>query len=97
MNTVDADGQLDAEVDKWCAQFVQRSATATTITDVSFNLYNGQAGLSIVDNGSGDYTAGFSYNPLDAQSLGLYDLYFEVNDNTGTASAIDGYNNNLEP
>jgi hypothetical protein len=55
---------------------------------------HGEQGLTIVDNGGGSYTASFVYNPDDAQTLGFYDLYFEVSDSLGTA--IDGYANNVD-
>jgi uncharacterized protein YjbK len=59
------------------------------------NQPNGGGGLTITDNGGGggSYTASYEYNPDDAQTLGDYDLYFEVTD--GTDTAIDGYNDNL--
>jgi hypothetical protein len=58
------------------------------------NQPHGSGGLTIVDNGGGSYTAKYTYNPNDAQTLGLYDLYFEVTD--GIDNAVDGYANNLD-
>ena len=55
---------------------------------------NGGGGLVITDQGGGNYRASFSYNPNDAQTLGLYDLYGEVFD--GEDSFADGYANNLD-
>ncbi len=55
---------------------------------------NGNGGLTITDGGGGNYTASYTYDPGDAQTLGLYDLYFEVNDGPGTA--IDDYTENLD-
>lgn len=57
-------------------------------------LTNGVGGLTITDNGGGSYTAAYAYDPADAQTLGLYDLYFEVSD--GTDNAIDDYTGNLD-
>ncbi|MEE9555472.1 MAG: hypothetical protein V3W18_14395 [candidate division Zixibacteria bacterium] len=57
------------------------------------NQPNGGGGLTITDNGGGSYTASYTYNPDDAQTLGSYDLYFEVTD--GTDNAIDNYADNL--
>lgn len=65
-------------------------ATQLTLVD---NQPDGLGGLAIVDNGGGSYTASFTYNPDDGQTLGLYDLYFEVSD--GTDNAIDNYVDNL--
>ncbi len=65
--------------------------TELTLVD---NQPNGGGGLTITDNGGGSYTASYTYNPDDAQTLGLYDLYFEVSD--GTDNAIDDYTNNLD-
>jgi hypothetical protein len=48
------------------------------------NQPNGGGGLVITDNGGGSYTASYEYNPDDAQTLGDYDLYFEVTDGTDT-------------
>ncbi len=59
------------------------------------NLQHGAGGLTVTDNGGGSYTAQYTYNPDDAQTLGLYDLYLEVDDGTGTTNAIDGYNLNI--
>jgi hypothetical protein len=58
------------------------------------NQPDGGGGLTITDNGSGSYTASYTYNPDDAQTLGLYDLYFEVTD--GSTPAIDNYDKNLD-
>ncbi len=58
------------------------------------NLTNGNGGLTITDLGSGNYEVTYTYDPPAYQSLGLYDLYFEVTD--GTTSAIDGFANNLD-
>ncbi|MFC1475263.1 hypothetical protein ACFLQG_01315 [Candidatus Zixiibacteriota bacterium] len=55
---------------------------------------NGNGGLTITDGGGGSYTASYTWDPGDAQTLGTYDLYFEVSD--GSDSDIDGYTNNLE-
>jgi hypothetical protein len=57
------------------------------------NQPDGGGGLTITDNGGGSYTASYTYNPDDAQTLGLYDLYFEVSD--GTDNVIDDYTDNL--
>lgn len=67
------------------------NATELTLVD---NLSHGSGGLTVVDHGGGSYTAGFSYNPHDAQALGPYDLYFAVSD--GLATAVDGYADNLD-
>jgi hypothetical protein len=64
--------------------------TELTLVD---NQPNGGGGLTITDNGGGSYTASYTYNPDDAQTLGSYDLYFEVTD--GTDTAIDDYADNL--
>ena len=47
---------------------------------------HGSGGVAIVDLGAGLYEAGFSYDPASNQTLGLYDLYFEVSDGVGTAT-----------
>lgn len=38
VNTVVADDQLDAEVDKWCAEILEKSPTAIAIAKRSFNM-----------------------------------------------------------
>lgn len=58
------------------------------------NLQHDSGGLTIIDNGGGSYTASFTYDPGDAQTTGLYDLYFEVTD--GSTPAVDAYDNNLD-
>ncbi len=60
------------------------------------NLSHGAGGLTVLDLGNGNYRASYTYNPDDAQTLGAYDLYCEVDDGTATANAIDGFviNNN---
>jgi len=58
------------------------------------NQPNGGGGLTITDNGGGSYTASYTYNPDDAQTAGLYDLYFEVTD--GQDTGIDSYSDNLD-
>ena len=68
--------------------FKIREPGGTELTLVN-NQPNGGGGLTITDQGSGNYTASYVYNPDDAQALGLYDLYMEVTD--GTDNAIDGY------
>ncbi len=60
------------------------------------NLSNGSGGLSILDYGDGSYSVGFTFNPNDAQTLGFYDIYCAIDDNTGTATAVDDYTNNLD-
>jgi hypothetical protein len=57
------------------------------------NQPNGGGGLTITDNGGGSYTASYTYNPDDAQTVGLYDLYCEVTD--GQDNAVDDYGDNL--
>ena len=57
-------------------------------------LTDGNGGLTITDDGGGNYTASYTYDPADSQTLGLYDLYFEVSDGADTAS--DGYANNAD-
>jgi hypothetical protein len=58
------------------------------------NQPDGGGGLTITDNGSGSYTASYTYNPDDAQTQGLYDLYFQVTD--GSTPATDDYDKNLD-
>ncbi|HUU44713.1 MAG TPA: hypothetical protein VM118_03180, partial [Acidobacteriota bacterium] len=58
------------------------------------NLPDGVSGLAITDNGGGSYTVAYTYNPDDAQTLGLYDLYFEVSD--GSDLGTDPYADNLD-
>ena len=50
---------------------------------------DGDNGLTITDEGGGNYTASYSWNPPANQDVGLYDLQSEVND--GSDSAIDGF------
>ncbi len=76
------------------ATFKIREPNNSTELTLVNNQPNGGGGLTIIDNGGGSYTASYIYNPDDAQTLGLYDLYFEVTD--GTDNAIDDYNNNLD-
>ena len=58
------------------------------------NQQHGQGGLTITNNGGGSYTARYNYDPSDVQTLGFYDLYFEVSD--GYDTVIDGYTDNLD-
>ncbi len=69
-----------------------REPNNTTELTLVNNLPHGSGGLSIIDNGGGSYTASYTYNPDDAQTTGLYDLYFEVTD--GIDSVVDGYADN---
>ncbi|HSG99154.1 MAG TPA: hypothetical protein VLB27_03835, partial [candidate division Zixibacteria bacterium] len=71
-----------------------REPNNTTVLTLVNNQPNGGGGLTITDNGGGSYTASYTYDPGAAQTLGLYDLYFEVTD--GIDNAIDGYANNLD-
>ncbi|MEA1980928.1 MAG: hypothetical protein U9N54_08140, partial [candidate division Zixibacteria bacterium] len=57
------------------------------------NVANG-AGVTIIDLGGGVYTASVSWDPPDGQILGVYDLYFHVND--GTDTTYDYFSNNLD-
>jgi hypothetical protein len=72
---------------------IREPDNSTELTLVN-NLQHGSGGLTIVDNGSGSYTASFTYDPGDAQTTGLYDLFFEVTD--GSTPAVDAYDNNLD-
>ncbi|MEN8008345.1 MAG: hypothetical protein ABFS42_15120, partial [Candidatus Krumholzibacteriota bacterium] len=72
---------------------IREPDNSTELTLVN-NLPNGAGGLTITDQGGGNYTASYTYNPSDIQTLGLYDLYFEVTD--GTDNAIDDYPGNLD-
>ena len=72
--------------------FKIREPNNTTELILVNNLTNGNGGLTVVDNSGGSYTASYTYDPSDIQTLGLYDLYFEVSD--GTASVIDDFNSN---
>ncbi len=67
------------------------NATELILVD---NLAHGVGGLTITDNGLGNYVAKYSYDPDSLQTLGLYDLYFSVSD--GTDNAVDDYVNNLD-
>ncbi|MHC4499065.1 MAG: hypothetical protein ACYS21_08155, partial [Planctomycetota bacterium] len=69
--------------------FKIREPNDTTELTLVDNQPNGAGGLTIIDNGDSTYTASYTYNPDDAQALGVYDLYFWVSDGTDTAS--DGY------
>ncbi len=55
---------------------------------------DGQSGLSIVADGGGFYTATVSWDPVDSQTLGYYDLYCEVQE--GGVGTVDGFSNNLD-
>ena len=69
--------------------FRVREPDDTTELTLANAAPNGSQGVTIVDNGGGSYTASLSWDPADGQTLGAYDLYFEVND--GIDSAIDGF------
>ncbi len=58
------------------------------------SVANGQGGVSISDDGAGIYTASISWDPPDIQTLGYYDLYFQVTD--GIDISYDQYWNNLD-
>ncbi len=70
---------------------IREPNNSTELTLVN-NQPNGSGGLSISDDGGGNYTASYTYDPIDTQTLGMYDLYFEVTD--GSDNAIDGYSPN---
>ncbi|RKX30628.1 MAG: hypothetical protein DRP71_14720, partial [Verrucomicrobia bacterium] len=72
---------------------IREPNNSTELTLVN-NQPNGGGGLTITDQGGGDYTASYTYNPDDAQTIGLYDLYFEVSD--GTDNVVDDYPGNLD-
>lgn len=74
--------------------FKIREPNNTTELILVNNQPNGGGGLTITDNGGGSYTASYTYDPSDLQTIGLYDLYFEVSD--GIDNVIDGYANNLD-
>ncbi len=59
-------------------------------------LSDGTGGLTVTDLGGGDYEASYSWDPAVTQAIGFYDLYFEVDDNTGMAAAVDGYVDNAD-
>ena len=55
-------------------------------------LTTGNGGLTVTDQGGGNYTASYTWDPGAGQVLGLYDLYCEISD--GVDAVIDGYANN---
>ena len=55
---------------------------------------DGAAGVTITDQGGGNYLASVDWDPPDAQTIGFYDLFFSVADSSGTAR--DGFANNLD-
>ena len=67
---------------------VREPDNSTEVTLVNA-LTNGNGGLVITDGGGGNYTASYTWDPGDAQTTGLYDLRFEVND--GSLAATDDY------
>jgi hypothetical protein len=71
---------------------IREPNNSTELTLVN-NLSHGSGGLTVTDLGGGSYTASYTYNPDDAQAIGLYDLYCEVSD--GSDSAVDNYTDNL--
>lgn len=81
-------------VSEFTATFRIRGPDDTTELILVDNQPNGSGGLTISFDGDGLYTARYVYNPDDAQTPGLYDLYFQVTD--GTLIATDDYDNNLD-
>jgi hypothetical protein len=66
-------------------------STVVTLVDAQTN---GNGGLTVTDQGGGNYTASYTWDPDAGQAVGLYDLFFEVND--GSDTTIDGYGNNTD-
>ena len=62
------------------------NATELTVAD---HLNDGAGGMTITGDGAGNYTAFFDWNPPDAQTLGVYDLYVMISDTLD--SVVDGY------
>ena len=96
-NTVISASFSDADlpgIGAFTATFKIREQDNVTELTLVNNQPNGSGGLTIIDLGSGTYRAEYTYNPDDAQTTGVYDLYFEVSD--GTDSDIDDYANNLD-
>jgi|GEM_PF-5077941 len=65
-------------------------------TTLCANATNGHGGLTVVQDAvhKTNYTASISWAPASSQELGLYDLYFYVNDSIN--SAQDAYVNNAD-
>jgi hypothetical protein len=74
--------------------FRVREPNNSTVVSVVESSGNGVNGVSITDLGGGDYEATVDWDPGATDTLGVFDLYFEVSDSTG--SAIDGYADNLD-
>jgi hypothetical protein len=75
--------------------YMVRSLT-NTVTVLVDNATNGHGGVSVVQDAvhKTNYTASISWAPGANQELGLYDLYFYVNDSVN--SAQDAYVNNAD-
>jgi len=66
--------------------------TEDTIVDAK---QNGESGLTITALPGNDYRASYTWDPVNNQTVGLYDLYFYVED-SGGLSATDGYASNTD-
>jgi len=79
--------------DAFRVTFKVRDPGNNIITLVDGN--NTTAGLEVVQTSAASYTASYSWNPPDNQTLGTYDLYSRVEDLNGY-SAEDQFYENLE-
>ena len=79
-------------VDSFLVTFQVRSQYNALIYTIADTLRNGQGGLTIVDDGGGQYTASMPWDPPDNTELGYYDLRSVVSD--GTTQAVDDFANN---
>lgn len=72
--------------------FMVRDEANKTYTLVN-DMHHGYGGLNIMDLGTGNYKASYSWDPSDTQPLGKYDLYFKVT-TANFQSATDDYVSN---
>ncbi len=81
-------------VNAFTVNFKLRHPDNLAETILTTDAANGTQGVTITDNGAGSYTASVSWDPPDIQTIGFYDLYFDVSD--GLGSTFDDYANNTD-
>ncbi len=86
---------LDAvDINSFFVTIKVRAPYNESILPIVENSQHGQNGVTIVDNGSGSYTADVNWDPSDNITLGYYDLYAVISD--GVDSDPDFFDDNSD-